>query len=263
MKLCLHQFITSVIISGVLVIMTMSFACTSPSNSDPVLDINLIGGAVTDGRDKVTVKQGDDVSLIFSSDRNLKLHLHGYDVEATVPAGGEANMEFHATATGRFAVTSHPAENHHGAHSTSGHSMGDSHIGHGNLFESDTLSTGGVFSYNIPEDMGNGEIPYHDHMNHGTEGSILVSSSEGEEDTVEVSIREGDQPFQPVKVMVKPGATVRWTSEKKDKVRLTSGQSPAATVDEANQASGHGMNIHEGDSTENEEETIIFVEVRP
>ena len=263
MELALGKFAKLGSLTMFFVITIMFLACASSSNSDPVFNINLIGGVVVGGGDKVTVQKGDDVRLVFSSDRTLKLHLHGYDVETTVAEVGESTLEFQAIATGRFAVTSHPTENHHGTHSTGGHSVGSSHIGHGDLFESDTLSLGDVFSYNIPTDMKNAEVPYHDHMNHEAEGLILVSSTDGEDGTVEVSIKKGDQSFQPGKVTVKPGGTVRWISEKKDKVRLTSGQSPSATVDEANQVSGHGMNTHEGHSAENEEETIMFVEVHP
>ena len=79
--------------------------------------------AIKDGRlpaDQrvVQVRQGDEVTLTFTSDRPLSLHLHGYDLEEKVDPGRPAVLKFPARATGRFPVEVHGAK---GAHSTLGY----------------------------------------------------------------------------------------------------------------------------------------------
>jgi hypothetical protein len=53
------------------------------------------------------VEQGDLVELRWSSDEQATVHLHGYDIEIEVPAGGEAPMRFLARATGRCPIETH------------------------------------------------------------------------------------------------------------------------------------------------------------
>ena len=62
------------------------------------------------------VTQGVTVELVWSSDEDVDLHLHGYDIEFHVKAGTPASESFPANATGRFPVTSHgfSGEDNHG-----------------------------------------------------------------------------------------------------------------------------------------------------
>jgi len=58
----------------------------------------------------IRVRQGDDVTLRWTSDRALTIHLHGYDIEKQVPSAGEPTiMRFTARATGRFPIEVHGA----------------------------------------------------------------------------------------------------------------------------------------------------------
>lgn len=56
------------------------------------------------------VRQGDEVTLRWTSDRALTIHLHGYDIEKKVPSAGEPTIiRFTARATGRFPIEVHDA----------------------------------------------------------------------------------------------------------------------------------------------------------
>ena len=58
----------------------------------------------------VRVKQGDVVKLRWSTNKQIELHLHGYDIERKVEPGVVAEMTFTARATGRFPVQEHQAQ---------------------------------------------------------------------------------------------------------------------------------------------------------
>lgn len=70
------------------------------------VDIELRNGKVV-GKNSVRVTKSDSVLLRWSSDRRIELHLHGYDVTATVNPGTPAEMKVLARATGRFPVEIH------------------------------------------------------------------------------------------------------------------------------------------------------------
>jgi hypothetical protein len=54
--------------------------------------------------------------LHWKSDRPISLHLHGYDLEAKVPAQGTTSTSFTANVAGRFPVSEHtPGPGHHRA----------------------------------------------------------------------------------------------------------------------------------------------------
>jgi hypothetical protein len=56
----------------------------------------------------IRVRQGDDVTLRWTTDRSLTIHLHGYDIEKQVPVGAEPTiMHYTARATGRFPIEVH------------------------------------------------------------------------------------------------------------------------------------------------------------
>ena len=83
-----------------------------------IVDIVVRNGTVVGSR-SVRVTKGDTVVLRWTSDRKLDLHLHGYDVTATVGPGTPAEMKVYARATGRFPVAIHvpgSAASGHGHH---------------------------------------------------------------------------------------------------------------------------------------------------
>lgn len=55
------------------------------------------------------VRRGERVELRWTSDRQVVLYIHGYDVPVTVPAGRPTSTVFQAKAAGRFPVETHGA----------------------------------------------------------------------------------------------------------------------------------------------------------
>jgi hypothetical protein len=70
-------------------------------------DIRIDHDSVPDTMRLMRVHEGDVVTLRWSSDRPLTLHLHGYDIEKRVLAYGVAELKFTAYATGRFPIEIH------------------------------------------------------------------------------------------------------------------------------------------------------------
>ena len=62
----------------------------------------------------VRVRQGDEVTLSWTTDKALSIHLHGYDIEERLLPAAPVVMRFTARASGRFPVEIH-------AHGRGGH----------------------------------------------------------------------------------------------------------------------------------------------
>jgi hypothetical protein len=82
-------------------------------------DLKIQGGRLPQNMRLVRVKQGDAVTLRWTSDRLIVLHLHGYDIERRVEPGIVSEMAFVARATGRFSVEEHKPD------AKGGHSHGE------------------------------------------------------------------------------------------------------------------------------------------
>ena len=66
------------------------------------------------GQKTIRIKQGDKISLKWTTDEKVKVHLHGYDIKKTITPGKAAEMSLTGKATGRFPVTSHGFGKSHG-----------------------------------------------------------------------------------------------------------------------------------------------------
>lgn len=78
-----------------------------------IIDLAVRAGALAPGQRLVRVQQGDDVTLRWTTDGPLTLHLHGYDIQAKPRPGAPAEMTFRARAAGRFPITVHGAGKDH------------------------------------------------------------------------------------------------------------------------------------------------------
>ncbi len=254
----------TIYVAVVALFFVLSTACGSSesdqSSTNAAFDIVINGGNLVGDVDTLRIKKNEDVTLNIASNSEITVHLHGYDIEKTILAGYTAVIEFKANATGRFVVTTHKVKSghhgDHGSHSGHGDMATDTEV-HAALFESETLSPGDTYKYEIPTDFKEAIIPYHDHMSHDFVGQIEVSSHHGIGGEVFVAVRDGDPQFSPESVVVKPGAKVEWTIESERKVRLTSGlPQPMNQPPVHNDHSSHSN----GDS---EEKTLITLEVYP
>jgi hypothetical protein len=82
--------------------------------AERAFDLALAGGKLAAEGNTLRVAKGDKVELRWTSDRRIVLHLHGYDLEATVTPQSPARMTFTAGVAGRFPVTEHAhGKSHH------------------------------------------------------------------------------------------------------------------------------------------------------
>ena len=72
-----------------------------------VIELVVRGGELAKEASIVRVRQGDDVTLRWTTDTPLTIHLHGYDLEKKLVPGAPAPLRFTATATGRFPIEVH------------------------------------------------------------------------------------------------------------------------------------------------------------
>ena len=65
------------------------------------------GKVAPDPSRKVEVATGDHVHLSVTSDHADEVHVHGYDIEKEVSAGGTVTIDFTADIPGQFEVEAH------------------------------------------------------------------------------------------------------------------------------------------------------------
>lgn len=79
-----------------------------PTTDETEIEVSVANGRVSPSPDRrVEVAQGDNVRIVISSDRADEVHVHGYELEAEIPAGGSATVEFVADQPGSFEVEMH------------------------------------------------------------------------------------------------------------------------------------------------------------
>jgi hypothetical protein len=100
---------------------TTATASTAPSTAAPAapsptappapqvrtIDVGYAGGQVTGTSGREQVRLGEQVVLRVSSDVPEQVHVHGYDLEVDVPAGGSADIPVTASIPGVFEVELH------------------------------------------------------------------------------------------------------------------------------------------------------------
>jgi len=80
-----------------------------PSDSSaPVIEV--VGGQPQGGIAGLDFNQGDEIRFDVNSDAADEVHVHGYDIEEEVPAGGTAKFDFPADLEGVFEVELHSSE---------------------------------------------------------------------------------------------------------------------------------------------------------
>jgi len=84
-------------------------ATPSPTPTVRTIAVSYAAGEVsgTSGREQVPI--GEQVVLRITSDVAEQVHVHGYDLEAAVPAGGSVDIPVRASIPGVFEVELHDA----------------------------------------------------------------------------------------------------------------------------------------------------------
>jgi len=96
-----------VFLAGVtLALMTLA-SIAFAQTAELVFDLSIVRGRVPANMRLIRVRQGDTVKLRWTTDRQIIVHLHGYDIEAEVEPGAVTEMAFAARATGRFPIEEH------------------------------------------------------------------------------------------------------------------------------------------------------------
>ncbi len=84
-------------------------AALGARGAEVAFDLRVENGRVPESMRQIRVTQGDVVTLRWTADRPLLLHLHGYDIEWRVQPGIVGKITFTARLTGRFPVHAHDA----------------------------------------------------------------------------------------------------------------------------------------------------------
>lgn len=66
------------------------------------------------GDQVIRVTQGQIVEMVWTTDEETQVHIHGYEIHIPTSPGTPAEIKFEAHATGRFPVTSHGYGNEYG-----------------------------------------------------------------------------------------------------------------------------------------------------
>lgn len=91
-----------------LLVVLLALAAVVGVRAEPrVIDLAIKNGRLPEDQRVVRVQQGDEVTLRWTTDRPLTLHLHGYDIEEKLAPGPPLSMRFTARATGRFPIEIH------------------------------------------------------------------------------------------------------------------------------------------------------------
>ena len=102
---------TAIIIVAVLAASVVA-ACQDREPQDLSFTMTIEGGELAAEESTITVNQNDTVTIDWTSDLPLLVHLHGYNIETQLAPGETGTMSFEADATGRYDIAIHAAGVH-------------------------------------------------------------------------------------------------------------------------------------------------------
>ncbi len=107
-------FLRTFAIAAIILLIAISAAGCGEDREpqDVAFAMNLVGGELAGDESTLTVNQGDTITLNWTSDMPLLVHLHGYNIETQLESGVAAPMSFLADATGRYDIAIHAADVH-------------------------------------------------------------------------------------------------------------------------------------------------------
>jgi hypothetical protein len=102
----------AVIVVALVIVLATSGGSDNKTSDKVDTTIVVSKGQPEGGLKHLTVKKGGQVNLNVKSDITDEVHVHGYDIEKPVKAGGTVNFNFKANQDGVYEVEVHkPAPN--------------------------------------------------------------------------------------------------------------------------------------------------------
>jgi plastocyanin len=96
------------LLAAVVVVAVAGFIVLKPSDnakqSSSVAHVTVKGGKPVGGIKKITVKKGDTVRFVVTSDVGDEIHVHTYDFHKEVTPGGTVSFSFPAKIDGVFVI---------------------------------------------------------------------------------------------------------------------------------------------------------------
>ena len=94
------------VLGGLFLLLRPDAPDTAPG--DRSFDLEIGEGGVRP--EEVSVREGDRVTINFTADGPVEIHVHGYDLEREVEPGETTKLSFEADLTGRFPMENHETE---------------------------------------------------------------------------------------------------------------------------------------------------------
>ncbi|MBT5109520.1 MAG: hypothetical protein HOM25_12625 [Rhodospirillaceae bacterium] len=85
---------------------------SAQTETPQTFNLEIRDGKVVAANKTLRVTEGQSISLSWTTDKAVELHLHGYDIHAFARPDRAVSMTFKAHTAGRFPVTSHGAGHH-------------------------------------------------------------------------------------------------------------------------------------------------------
>jgi len=89
------------------VVVLLAVALLGAASAVREFEISIRDRRVEGSLSALRVKRGDTVVLRWRSDEAVSLHVHGYDIRATLSAASPKSIRFEARVAGRFPITAH------------------------------------------------------------------------------------------------------------------------------------------------------------
>ena len=93
---------------GLMLMLVLTIHIAPHATAEPrFIDLSVRERLLPRDQQTIRVQKGDDVTLRWTTNHELTVHLHGYDIEKRIKPGETTIMTFSARASGRFPITVH------------------------------------------------------------------------------------------------------------------------------------------------------------
>src|SRR3990170_1781349 len=98
--------ISVLVLGGLFLILRPDPPAATPAERS--FDLEIRGDTMSP--EEVSVREGDRVTVSFTADNPVEIHVHGYDLEREIEPGEATELSFEADLTGRFPMENHETE---------------------------------------------------------------------------------------------------------------------------------------------------------